>query len=444
MPLSIALAVENARKVKILSYLKKLMQSVKSLGVKSLLQIISSPDLIWRIRIRIRIRILREISKARLRRSCHFDVHWPSASDPAISSAMGSTDGQSENSFKPVSRKDFESVFPRLLDDLIDHSKQYGLPENALQWYKDSLNHNPIGGKCNRGMSVVDSTALLLSHPLNENEFFQSATLGWMTELLQAFFLVSDDIMDSSHTRRGQPCWYKFPKVGMIAINDAFMLESAIYILLRKHFKPHPEYVDLIELFHTTTFQTELGQLCDLITAPEDHVDLSLFSLQKHSFIVIYKTAYYSFYLPVALALHYLSLATPNNLKQAHDILIPLGEYFQVQDDYLDAYGAPEVIGKIGTDIQDNKCSWLINVALERANQEQRKVLDECYGRKDGEKEAKVKDLFSELDLEKAYLEYEEKAVAKIRELIVKVDESEGLKKELFEQFLKKIYKRTK
>lgn len=310
--------------------------------------------------------------------------------------------------------------------------------------HTQSLNHNTMGGKCNRGMSVVDSTSLLLRRPLNNTEIFQSSTLGWMTELLQAFFLVSDDIMDGSKTRRGQPCWYKFPKVGMIALNDSFMLEAAIFILLRKHFKSHPEYVELFELFQTTTFQTELGQLCDLLTAPEDHVDLSQFSLQKHTFIITYKTAYYSFYLPVALALHYLSLATPKNLKQAHDILIPLGQYFQVQDDYLDAYGAPEVIGKIGMDIQDNKCSWVINQALERANPEQRKVLDECYGRKDGKKEAEVKKIFKELELEKVYLEYEEDIVGKIRERIAGVDEGEGLKKEVFEQFLKKIYKRTK
>jgi farnesyl diphosphate synthase len=301
-----------------------------------------------------------------------------------------------------------------------------------------------MGGKLNRGISVPDSASTLLGSPLTPTDYHQTATLGWLTELLQAFFLVSDDIMDSSITRRGQPCWYKKAGVGMIAINDAFMLEASIYILLKKHFKKHPEYVEFLELFHEVTFQTELGQTCDLLTAPEDHVDLEQFSPEKHSFIVIYKTAYYSFYLPVALALHYLQLATPETLQQSKDILIPLGEYFQIQDDYLDCFGSPETIGKIGTDIQDNKCSWLINQALKRASPQQRKVLDECYGRKDGVMEKKVKEVFNELELEKVYLEYEEKAVGEIRAGIAKIDESHGLKKAVFEDFLGKIYKRTK
>lgn len=293
-------------------------------------------------------------------------------------------------------------------------------------------------------MSVVDSCTLLLARPLTPTEHFHSATLGWCTELLQAFFLVSDDIMDSSHTRRGSPCWYLMPTVGMIAINDSFMLESSIYLLLKKHFRPLPCYVDLLELFHEVTFQTELGQLCDLLTAPEDKVDLASFSLAKFTFIVIYKTAYYSFYLPVALSLHLLGLATDSNLKQAEAILIPLGEYFQAQDDYLDNYGKPEVIGKIGTDIQDNKCSWLVNQALKRASPEQRKVLEENYGRKDKAMELEVKRVFDELKLDEVYRAFEEEKVAKLREMIAKVDESEGLKKEVFELYLGKIYKRDR
>ena len=296
----------------------------------------------------------------------------------------------------------------------------------------------------NRGLSVPDTAIHLLQRELTAEEFWRSSTLGWLTELLQAFFLVSDDIMDSSITRRGQPCWYRQPGVGMIAINDAFMLESSIYFILRKHFRSHPAYLDIIELFHEITFQTEVGQLCDLITAPEGEVDLSKFSMEKYTFIVIHKTAYYSFYLPVALTLHYLQLATPANLKQAQDILIALGEYFQIQDDYLDAFGDPAIIGKIGTDIKDNKCSWLINQALLRCAPEQRKVLDENYGRKDDKKEAQVKGLFHDLQLEQVYKDYEEKRVAEIRQMISVVDESEGLKKEVFESFLGKIYKRSK
>jgi len=310
--------------------------------------------------------------------------------------------------------------------------------------YIQNLNHNTQGGKYNRGISVVDTTQLLLGRDLSEDETFKSATLGWMIELLQAFFLVSDDIMDSSKTRRGSPCWYLMPNVGMIAINDAFMLEAGIYILLKKYFRQEKWYVDALELFHEVTFQTELGQTCDLLTAPEDHVDLDNFSLEKYTFIVIYKTAYYSFYLPVALALYYAGFATEKNLKQSENILVPMGEYFQVQDDYLDNFADPETLGKIGTDIQDNKCSWLVNQALKKCTSEQRKVLEANYGRKNSDNEAKVKALYEELDLKKIYLDYEEAAVGDIKRKIENLDESEGLKKSVFEAFLAKIYKRQK
>lgn len=293
-------------------------------------------------------------------------------------------------------------------------------------------------------MSVPDSVSVLLGKKLSEDEYFKAATLGWMTELLQAFFLVSDDIMDSSITRRGKPCWYRQEGVGMVAINDAFLLESTIYTLLKKHFRSHPAYLDLIELFHEVTYQTEIGQLADLLTAPEDKVNLDNFSMDKYRFIVVYKTAYYSFYLPVALALHQLNIGSTKNLKQAEDILIPMGEYFQVQDDYLDNFGLPEHIGKIGTDIMDNKCSWLVNQALQIATPEQRRILEENYGRKDKDNEAVIKKLYDDMKLEQRYKEYEEKVVGEIKEKIANIDESEGLKKEVFEAFLAKIYKRSK
>ena len=67
----------------------------------------------------------------------------------------------------------------------------------------------------------------------------------------------------------------------MIAVNDVFMLESAVYHVVKSHFKQESYYVDLLELFHETIYQTEMGQLIDMITAPEDRVDLSKFDLAK-------------------------------------------------------------------------------------------------------------------------------------------------------------------
>lgn len=341
----------------------------------------------------------------------------------------------------------FIKVFDELVVELKQVLTNYNMPKEAIKWYEDSLYYNTPGGKLNRGLSVVDTYLILTGQnlqDLDEETYKKVAILGWCIELLQGFFLVSDDIMDQSKTRRGQPCWYLQEGIGNIAINDSFMLEGAIYVLLKKYFKKDNYYVDLLELFHDVTFQTELGQLLDLTTADEEIVDLDKFSLDKHSFIVIFKTAYYSFYLPVALAMQVCGVNDESNLKQAEDILIPLGEYFQIQDDYLDCFGTPEQIGKIGTDIKDNKCSWVVNQALKLATPEQRKLLDENYGRKDDEKEAKCKQLFSDLGIDKIYQEYEESVVGDLKKKIESIDESTGLKKQVFYSFLNKIYKRSK
>ena len=49
--------------------------------------------------------------------------------------------------------------------------------------------------------------------------------------------------------------------------------------------------------------------------------------------------------------------------------------HFSFKDDFLDCYGDPAVTGKVGTDIEENKCSWLVVQALARVTPEQREVL---------------------------------------------------------------------
>lgn len=150
---------------------------------------------------------------------------------------------------------------------------------------------------------MVASYRCLVPNPSDE-ELFKARALGWCVEWLQGYFLVADDIMDHSVTRRGQPCWYKKSGIGMIAINDSFYLEAAIYKILKKYFRSESYYVDILELFHETTLQTVIGQGLDLLTADDEIVDFSKFSMRRYDAIVKWKTAFYSFYLPVALALH--------------------------------------------------------------------------------------------------------------------------------------------
>lgn len=107
--------------------------------------------------------------------------------------------------------------------------------------------------------------------------------------------------MDNSTTRRGQPCWHKLDNVGLTAINDALMIENAMYILLKKYFGHMDCYVDLMQLFHEITFITTCGQSLDLLNATKN---VTSFNMDKYKTIVANKTAYYSFYLPFALAMH--------------------------------------------------------------------------------------------------------------------------------------------
>jgi len=149
-----------------------------------------------------------------------------------------------------------------------------------------------------------------------------------------------------------------------------------------------------------------------------------------------------------------LNATTLDPYKLALDILLPLGEYFQIQDDFLDYSGTPEQIGKIGTDIVDNKCSWCINTALAAATPEQRRVLDENYGQKDAAKEARIKALYEEVGIPAKYKAYEEDAYHRIIGMIEQIpevevtptygDEPAVLQRQVFKTFLDKIYKRTK
>ncbi|KAI3991510.1 hypothetical protein MKX01_006812 [Papaver californicum] len=350
---------------------------------------------------------------------------------------MAGSNGSSTSDLKSK----FLNVYSVLKSELLE-DPAFEFTDDARQWVDRMLDYNVPGGKLNRGLSVIDSYKLLKEgQDLSEDEIFLVSVLGWCIEWLQAYFLVLDDIMDNSHTRRGQPCWFRVEKVGLIAANDGVLLRNHIPRILKKHFRGKPYYVDLLELFNEVEFQTASGQMLDLITTLDGEKDLAKYKLAVHRRIVQYKTAYYSFYIPVACALLMAGEKLDDHVL-VKNVLIEMGVYFQVQDDFLDCFGAPEVIGKIGTDIEDFKCSWLVVQALDRVNEDQKKVLYENYGKVDPACVAKIKALYDELDLKAVFEEYESTSHKK---LISSIEEHPSKAVQaVLKSFLGKIYKRQK
>lgn len=332
--------------------------------------------------------------------------------------------------------RDFMAIFPDLVRDLTDAGRHMDIPD-VTKWYAKVLQYNVPSGKKNRGLALVVSYKMLAPPSELTPENLQLAQiLGWCVEILQAFLLVMDDIMDNASMRRGRPCWYRRDNIGLSAINDGILLEQGIYQLLRRHFSSHPSYINLLHLFHDVSLKTSMGQHLDLSTCS----DLSKFTMDRYEAIVKYKTAFYSFQLPVALAMHLAGMQGAEVHRQARTLLLEMGAFFQVQDDYLDCFGSPDVTGKVGTDIEDGKCSWLAVVALQRATPSQRKVMEECYGSKDPSKVAQIKSLYLELGLPATFTVYEEESYNLINTHIQQL--SRGLNQDLFYRILDKIYKR--
>jgi farnesyl diphosphate synthase len=308
--------------------------------------------------------------------------------------------------------------------------------------------NNALTASRQRAPSPRRSLQALSPAPLSPAAAREAGVLGWAIEWLQAFFLIADDIMDASLTRRGAPCWYKRADVGMTAINDAFIVQAQMYRLLKRHFGGAPFYGALLDLFLDTTWRTELGQNLDLTSQPPPGagagVDLERFTAERYRLIVLNKTAYYSFHLPVCCGLLLAGRGAAAAAPAVARVTLLMGEYFQVQDDVLDCFADAAVLGKVGTDIEDAKCSWLVVQALAAAQPEQRAALKAAYGRADEASVAAVKALYRALALEARFDEYERATHAELVARIAAAEAESGVPSAVFTAFLAKISGRIK
>ena len=81
------------------------------------------------------------------------------------------------------------------------------------EYFGRCLDYNIVGGKLARARTVSEVVRVCMGCEFRpESDQAKAAlVLGWAIEILQAFFLIEDDVMDRGEVRRGQPCWYKVP-----------------------------------------------------------------------------------------------------------------------------------------------------------------------------------------------------------------------------------------
>ena len=134
------------------------------------------------------------------------------------------------------------------------------------------------------------------------------------------------------------------------------------------------------------------------------------------------------------------------NCELIYDFGLNLGIAFQLQDDYLDAFGDPETFGKqVGGDIIENKKTFLYLTALQKSQKDEARQLEHLFSitpNNPAEKIETVKQQFIESGAAKATQEEMEKYTQRAFKSLESVAISEE-KKQLLRDFGNNLMKRT-
>ena len=185
-------------------------------------------------------------------------------------------------------------------------------------------------------------------------------------EVFHSFTLIHDDIMDKADVRRGVPTVYrKWDENTAILSGDVMSIES--YKLIAK--APAAVLPQVLSLFSQTAAEVCEGQQYDMDFENMQHVPMDAYMK-----MIGLKTA-----VLIACAAKMgaiLGGASQEQCELLYKYGYDLGLAFQVADDWLDTFGDPKVFGKaIGGDILNNKKTWLMIKALEKASDSEKDAL---------------------------------------------------------------------
>jgi len=210
-------------------------------------------------------------------------------------------------------------------------------------------------------------------------------------ELFHNFTLIHDDIMDAAPLRRGmQTVHTKYGDNTALLAGDVMLIVAYDYLN-----KINASYLrKVLSLFNKTAREVCEGQQMDMDFEKKENV-----ALDEYIHMIELKT---SVLLAASLQMGaILGGASEGNRQHLYGFGKNLGIAFQVQDDYLDAFGDPEKFGKdVGGDIRQNKKTFLLIHALQVANDKQKKELQQLIQDNHPDKVQQVLKIFKACEID--------------------------------------------
>ena len=221
--------------------------------------------------------------------------------------------------------------------------------------------YEPIQYILNLGGKRLRPVLTLMTADCFEGDVNSTLDAALAVEVFHNFSLIHDDIMDAAPLRRGHQTVHE-----KWDLNTGILSGDAMLIMAYQLFEDYPPEVfqKLAILFSKTALEVCEGQQYDIDFETRDEVTIA-----EYLKMIEYKTA-----VLVGAAMKMGAIivnATEEDQDRCYEFGKNLGIAFQLQDDYLDAFGNPETFGKqVGGDIIENKKTYLFLKAIENGTPE--------------------------------------------------------------------------
>ena len=252
----------------------------------------------------------------------------------------------------------------------------------SIKYQKEPNNlYEPIRYILSLGGKRLRPVLTLMATEVFDVDCQKALAAATAVEVFHNFSLIHDDIMDDAPLRRGNETVHE-----KWNINTGILSGDAMLILAYQYFEAYEPKIfqELAKLFSKTALEVCEGQQYDVDFETRDDV-----TIPEYLKMIEYKTA-----VLVAAAMKMGAIVaetTEENKNLIYDFGLNLGLAFQLQDDYLDAFGNPETFGKqVGGDIIENKKTYLYLKSMEFASANEKEQLLHLFSFQSSENTDKI------------------------------------------------------